>query len=473
MTALELMPIHDFPGSFGWSYDGVALYAPDASYGHPDDLKALIDAAHKRGLMVFLDVVYNHFGPEGNYLSAYAPIQSKQDAEFGEPPNVDGEHAEDVRDFLIENAIYWLDQFHFDGLRLDAVHAIGDNGPKHFLESLSDRVRRDITGRHIHLVTENSRNEAGWLKRYEDGTPQFYTAQWSDDIHHSMHVLATGEPYGYYADFQGGVEQLGRALAEGFCYQGEAVPSDGTSKGEPSNFLPPQAFVAYLQNHDQAGNRPRGERIGQLAEPRVVKALASIILLSPHIPLLFMGEDWGASSPFLYFSDVGGDLPDTIRQARKDQLEDWPELREGQAIPDPLSRETFIASKLDWAEREEEPHAELAAFYRALIALRRAEIVPRLYGTGGFAGSYRVIAERLLDVSWTLGDGTRLQMLANLHRGGGFGAGAVERAAFVAGGRGDRGYAGGVERDGRDCMGREKVGAVIAYGSVHWLVGCR
>ncbi|HEY4201800.1 MAG TPA: malto-oligosyltrehalose trehalohydrolase [Devosiaceae bacterium] len=444
ITAIQLMPLADFPGGRGWGYDGVSLYAPDASYGHPDDLRALVDAAHGHGMMVFLDVVYNHFGPEGNYLPGYAPILSeKHESDFGQGPNVDGQNAQTVRTFLIDNAVFWLRQFHLDGLRFDAVQAIKDDGPEHFLQSLAERIRDEVGDRRFHLIVENSENEAGWLKRDAAGDPEYFTAQWADDIHHALHTVATGESYGYYADYQGGLPQLGRALAEGFAYQGEVIARLNREKGEPSAFLSPVAFVSYLQNHDQVGNRPQGNRIGTILDRHVIEAMASIIVLSPHIPLIFMGEDWNASTPFPYFSDVGGELRDAVRKSRREELKDWPSISEGEDVPDPLAPETFLATKLKWQERDEDGHAASVDFYRRLIAVRREAIVPLLAGAPGYSGRYATIGGRGLEVTWTLAAGTQLRLLANLGAevlpGLSFGAG---RQLFLAGSRRDDGLDG-------------------------------
>jgi maltooligosyltrehalose trehalohydrolase len=416
ITAIELMPIADFRGRWNWGYDGGILFAPDSSYGRPEHLKRLIDEAHTRGLMVFLDVVYNHFGPKGNYLSIYAPVTTnKHSTPWGPAVNFDDEGSRMIRDFAFANARYWLNEFHFDGLRFDAVHAIEDTGPKHMLQDLAEQVRAATDGRHVHLVAENSNNQAKWLTRREDGTPGLYTAQWSDDIHHGLHTAATGEGFWYYADFVGRMDLLARALAEGLAWQGEHMEHEGVDKGEPSAFLPPTAFVSYIQNHDQAGNRPLGERLNHLVPTEVVRALAAIYLLSPQIPLLFMGEEWGADQPFLYFTDVGDDLADAIRESRQKELQDTPELREGnKQTPDPMAEQTFRASKLDWHARDSGEHARYLSLYRRLIGIRKAEVIPRLAGMEGYAGSYEVIGPRSFKISWKLADGAVLSLVANL-----------------------------------------------------------
>jgi maltooligosyltrehalose trehalohydrolase len=416
ITAIELMPVADFAGRWNWGYDGAFLFAPDSSYGRPEDLKELIDEAHARNLMVFLDVVYNHFGPKGNYLSIYAPVMTeKHDTSWGPAVNFDDDGSRMIRDFVMANARYWLNEFHFDGLRFDAVHAIADSGPKHMLQDLAEQIRAATDGRHVHLVAENAKNQAGWLKRRDDGTPGLYTAQWSDDIHHLLHTAATGERFWYYADFAGRIDLLGRALAEGFAWQGEFMEHEGANKGEPSAHLPPAAFVSYLQNHDQIGNRRLGERISHLVPEQCTRTLAAIYLLSPQIPLLFMGEEWAAQQPFHYFSDVGEDLADAVRTSRQEELKDTPDLDEGgEPAPDPMAEETFEASKLQWDDLQQQRSARQLSLYKRLIALRHKEIVPRLSGLGGNAGHYEVLGEHGLRVWWNFADGCELSLVANL-----------------------------------------------------------
>jgi maltooligosyltrehalose trehalohydrolase len=411
VTAIELMPIADFAGRWNWGYDGALLFAPDSSYGRPEDLKALVDAAHARGLMVFLDVVYNHFGPEGNYMTVYAPAYTREhQTPWGPAVNFDDEGSAMIRDFVIANARYWLNEYRFDGLRFDAVHEIRDSGPKHMLQDLAEQVRASTDGRHIHLITENSANQAGWLKRREDGTPGLYTAQWTDDIHHTLHTAVTGEGFWYYADFVGRLDLLARALAEGLGWQGEYMEHEAQCKGEPSAFLPATAFVSYIQNHDQVGNRPRGERLTSLVPPAAYRMMAAIILLSPQIPMLFMGEEWAAREPFLFFSDLQS-LCDKIRQARLDELKDAPGC--GPEAPDPMDEETFRASKLRWDALAGETNRKQLSLYRRLIGIRREHIVPRLAGMQGHSGRHEMIGTHGISVAWTLGDGSELKLMAN------------------------------------------------------------
>ena len=413
ITAIELLPLGDFAGRWNWGYDGAHLFAPDSSYGRPEDLKALIEAAHARGLSVFLDVVYNHFGPKGNYMQVYTPLMNPEhQTPWGPAVNFDAEGSSIIRDYIFANARYWLNEYRFDGLRFDAVHAIRDYGPRHMLQDLAEQIRAATDGRQIHLMVENSDNQAGWLKRRVDGAPWLYDAQWSDDIHHSLHNAITGEAFWYYADFENRIDLVGRALAEGLAWQGEYMEHEGRTKGEPSAFLPATAFVSYAQNHDQAGNRPFGERLTHLVEPARARLWAAIYLLSPQIPMLFMGEEWAARQPFTFFSDVGEDLADAIREGRRAELESFPD--HDREPPDPMAEATFRACKLDWNDREDGEHARFLSLYRRLIALRKKELVPRLFEMTGHSGHYEIIAHRALRVTWTLGDGSVLTLIANL-----------------------------------------------------------
>jgi maltooligosyltrehalose trehalohydrolase len=310
VTAMEIMPIGDFPGTRNWGYDGVFWYAPESTYGRPEHLQAFVDAAHGHGLMVFLDVVYNHFGPEGNYLGVYAPafFTERHHTPWGAAINYDGRDSSAVRDFAIENALYWLGEIRFDGLRLDAVHTIRDDSPRHLLDELAERVRGAFPDRQVHLILENEENEARRLGRNAERQPAHYTAQWNDDVHHVLHTAATGEGNAYYADYLGDDRKLGRSLAEGFAFQGERMRCRGNHRGEPSAHLPPDAFIAFIQNHDQVGNRAFGERLVEIAPDPAVRAVAACYLLLPQVPMLFMGEEWGAEQPFPFFCDFHGDL---------------------------------------------------------------------------------------------------------------------------------------------------------------------
>jgi maltooligosyltrehalose trehalohydrolase len=428
ITAIELMPVADFAGRWNWGYDGVLPFAPDRTYGTPDKLKALVDAAHERGLMMFLDVVYNHFGPDGNYLGQYAP-QFFTDRhrtpwgaaiDFAQPP---------VREFFIHNALYWLNEYRFDGLRLDAVHAILDDSATHVLTELAQRVRAGCgPDRHVHLVLENDANQSHFLER----SPELqYDAQWNDDFHHAGHVVLTRESEGYYADYQRDpLAALGRALAQGFVYQGESsVHRDGEPRGEPTQDLPLPAFVAFLQNHDQVGNRAFGERLAQLVRPELLKAAASILILSPQIPLLFMGEEWASARPFQFFCDFSGELAQAVRDGRRHEFAKFPafaapEVRD--RIPDPNDAATFERSGLDWSEPVREPNAEHLELCRELLATRRAAIVPRLDQARVRDAGYDTTGG-LLRVSWRLADNVELTLVGNLR------ADSADAPIFAAG----------------------------------------
>lgn len=423
ITAVQIMPIAEFYGKFNWGYDGAMWFAPSANYGRPEDLKAFIDAAHRRSLMVFLDVVYNHFGPHGNYLPAIAPIFTKKhESPWGEAINFDGAGAGVVRELVIENALYWTSEFNFDGLRFDAVHTIEDDTPSHILELLSARIRASRPHRYTHLIIENSDNQEIWLRRNSGLEPVHYTAQWNDDVHHLLHAAATGENTGYYADFDNFEERsgmLGRGLAEGFAYQGEMKPHEGMIRGEPSDGLPATSFVVYMQDHDQVGNRVKGDRITRLASDDAVKALIAVYLLSPQIPMVFQGEEWASRQPFPFFSDVPVELREVVRSGRQEELKSTPEHEDPnkpdvEEAVDPTSVRTFTSAKLDWSSLKKEPHKLWFQHYRDLIDLRRMEIVPRLSGQNGFAGEYQLLGVKSVLVTWKMGDGSTLRLYANL-----------------------------------------------------------
>lgn len=421
ITAIELMPIADFPGKRNWGYDGALLFAPDSAYGRPEELKQLIDAAHNKGLMVLLDVVYNHFGPEGNYLHIYAPqfFTKRHQTPWGAAINFDSDGSHTVRDFFIHNALYWLEEYHFDGLRFDAVHAIIDDSNPHILAEIAETIWSGPgKERHIHLVLENDHNAARYLSRDEAGKPRYYTAQWNDDIHHAFHVVATGESDGYYSDYiDKPVARLARCLTEGFAYQGGVSKfRQGEMRGEPSRHLPPGAFVGFMQNHDQIGNRAFGERLSLLAPVERLRALTAIMLLAPFPPLLFMGEEFGASTPFLFFCNFDPNMSKAVRDGRRKEFAKFARFSEPSArklIPDPNDVTTFEKSILDWDCLDASPHDAWLDIYRTLLTIRRDVIVPRLSGIqGGHAGS--VIGMRGLRVHWLLNDGSMLSLIANL-----------------------------------------------------------
>jgi len=418
ITAIELMPLADFPGGRNWGYDGVLPFAPDSSYGAPHQLKALIDAAHGHGLMVLLDVVYNHFGPEGNYLSLYAPqfFSVRHHTPWGAAINFDGEDSHTVREFFIHNALYWLTEFHCDGLRLDAAHAILDDGPVHFLAELARRARSALPDRQLHLVLENEDNQAHFLERDAHGNAQLFSAQWNDDAHHVLHAAASGDAEGYYSDYIGQTDRLGRALAQGFAFQGELMPYRGSARGEPCAHLPPSAFVAFIQNHDQIGNRAFGERITALAPTAAVRAIAAVYLLLPQIPMLFMGEEWRSERPFQFFCDFGAELGAAVSDGRRQEFARFQAFRDEAMrarIPDPQALQTFSDSKLDWSELDAPESAATLRWYRELLAVRRQHLVPLLPALR--AGEYRVLGPSSVLVRWQGSGRTELTLMANLN----------------------------------------------------------
>lgn len=414
VTAIELMPLADFPGRRNWGYDGVLLYAPDRAYGAPDALKALIDRAHALGLMVFLDVVYNHFGPEGNYLNSYAPDFFTRDFRTPWGAAIDFRERA-VRDFYVHNALYWLEEYRFDGLRFDAVHAIVDPDETHILQEIARAVRRRFAGRRqAHLVLENEKNQARFLRHDGEAGQRLYDAQWNDDLHHVLHVLLTGETNGYYEDFAPKtVAKLARGLKEGFVYQGEpSRHQKGKARGEVSADLPPLAFVDFIQNHDQIGNRALGERLAQLAPPEAVQAAQALLLLSPHVPMLFMGEEWGSRTPFMFFCDFHGELGQAVREGRRKEFAAFfADLTE---VPDPLAETTFTGSKLAWDECGKGEHVAWLEHTRRLLSLRAAELMPRLAAGESRAEAAEPLGRHGVRAVWRLGDGSRLTLLANL-----------------------------------------------------------
>jgi maltooligosyltrehalose trehalohydrolase len=412
ITALELMPLADFAGKRNWGYDGVLWYAPDSAYGRPEDLKALIDEAHLRGLMVFLDVVYNHFGPEGNYLGRYAPgFFMEAQTPWGSAIDY---RVPQVRAFAIENALYWLREYRFDGLRLDAVNSIVEPGGLALLSDISAAAGRLAaeTGRHIHLVLENGDNRASILDASQDPPRGKYRAQWNDDYHHAWRVRMTGEKQGYYGDYQRSpLDDIARTLASGFVYQGELSAFRGGPRGEPSGKLSPMAFINFLQNHDQVGNRPLGDRLEGNASVAAIEAALAVLLLAPAIPMLFMGEEWGTRTPFPFFCDFAGDLANAVRKGRRSEYA-WAYAEFGDEVPDALVESTFQSARLDWNERGEPPAKRRLTLVRELLAIRQREIVPRL--SGAAFGDAKAIDGGLLTAHWRMGDGATLSLLANL-----------------------------------------------------------
>jgi maltooligosyltrehalose trehalohydrolase len=415
VTALELMPLGAFAGERGWGYDGVLPFAPHAAYGEPQDLKRLIEAAHAREMMVLLDVVYNHFGPEGNFLARYARefFTDRHRTPWGDAINF--AHPV-VRQFFIHNALYWLDEYRFDGLRIDAVHAMHDQEPR-FIDELAATVQEGPgRERSVHIVLENHRNEARLLgSRGRSGTGE--VSQWNDDFHHPLHAILTGEEDGYYIDYADRpLEHLGRVLTQGFAYQGETSVFSGQRRGEPSTQLPPTAFVNFLQNHDQIGNRAFGERLDRLVEPDPLRAAYAILLLAPQVPLLFMGEEYAASQPFLYFCDYKDELAEAVRTGRRAEFARFrafaaPESRAD--IPDPNAAATFERSRLNWSERASGSHARRLSDICTLLRVRAEYVRSCIPKVIAGESSYEV-RDRGLRVQWALAGDAALVLLANL-----------------------------------------------------------
>lgn len=425
ITAIELMPLNDVPGRRNWGYDGVLLNAPNAQYGRPEDLKRLLRAAHALDIMVYLDVVYNHFGPQLNYLHSYAkPFFTDRHATgWGPAVNLERPRGAFVREFLIDNALMWIRDYGFDGLRFDAVHALKDESDQHFLIELAETLRTRLVGRHLHLMLENEGNESHLLSR-SAGRTKFYNAQWGDDFHNALHVVLTGEREGYYRAFADKpLKHLVRSLTEGFAYQGEVFPLHGKPRGAKSAHLPPDATIFFAQNHDQVGNRALGERLSMLVGIEKLRQAAALVLLSPHIPMLFMGEEAAAETPFYFFCDWQGEAAELTREGRRKEFAAFsafatPELRE--KIPDPVDERTFLASRLDWAAIEHTPRGqEFRALTRELLAIRREKVVPlikegltraaaRLLNSTGGSGE-------ILDVVWRTDSGKALQIIANFN----------------------------------------------------------
>ena len=421
VTAIEVMPVSSFPGKRNWGYDGVLPYAPTDCYGRPEDFKHFVDAAHSKNLMVMLDVVYNHFGPEGNYLHLYAPqfFTDRHKTPWGQAINVDGPGGRNVREYFIHNALYWLEEYQLDGLRFDAVNAILDDSRPDILTELAERVRKSIAkDRLVHLVLENDNNAAHYLTGGSDSRTYAYTAQWNDDFHHAAHVLLTHESDGYYADYSANPAwHLGRCLAEGFGYQGETSHyRGGKLRGEPSRDLPPGCFISFLQNHDQVGNRALGERITGLADPAALKAMLAVCLLAPSPPLLFMGEEFGASTPFLFFCDFGPDLAPKVTEGRREEFSRFSQFNSEEVrkkIPDPNKEETFLRSKLDWTSLQSSPHSDWLDLYRKLLTIRQSAIVPRIKNMQSRKARFEVLGAKALSVVWPFASGGTLHLFAN------------------------------------------------------------
>jgi len=375
ITALEIMPIAEFPGSFGWGYDGVNIFAPTHLYGHPDDVRAFINTAHQLGLMVILDVVYNHFGPDGNYLNHFAAgyFNRQKKTDWGEAINFDGKDARPVRDFYIANARYWIEEFHFDGLRFDATQQIFDASPVHILAEIAQAVRASAGPRQVYLVGENEPQQVKYLRPAAEGGCDL-DALWNDDYHHSALVAASGRSQAYYSNHRGTPQEFVSALKHGFLYQGQWYHWQAQRRGRPAWDLSPQRFVVFLENHDQLANSLRGERFHQMTSPGHFRALTAVTLLAPQTPLLFQGQEFSASAPFLYFADHEPGLRAIVSRGRREFLEQFPSVAAREChgvLAEPGERSTFDRCKLNFAER----HTNGASYrlHQDLLAIRRTD----------------------------------------------------------------------------------------------------
>ncbi len=428
ITAIELMCIADFPGLRNWGYDSVLMYAPDSSYGRPDDLKAFIDAAHHRGIQVILDVVYNHFGPEGNYLPRYFPqlLTSDHTTPWGDALNFDedsangGVCAKQVRELILHNALYWVEEFHIDGLRLDASHTIIDHSRLHVLDEMAIRVREfaaaQLPPRHVHLIREDEDNVSNALVRNAEGIAERYTAQWNHDM---SHLLGAGmrsvfdEPGDGSPDDE--TRRLSHAIAEGFILAAEDKESRGEGEAHRCE-VPPTAFISFVQTHDLIGNRIAGERIHALIPPQHVHAVMAVLLLVPQVPMLFMGDEFAATSPFPYFCDFHGQLGHDVGKGRREFLQKLHNASDEELAksPDPQAEETFLSAKLNWQELEDSAHSDWLPWYRNILRVRLESIAPLISRLGGRCGQPRILAANTFEVAWMLNEGRELRLSANL-----------------------------------------------------------
>jgi maltooligosyltrehalose trehalohydrolase len=388
MTAIELMPIADFPGRWNWGYDGVGLFAPARCYGRPDDLRRLVNSAHERGLAVLLDVVYNHLGPDGNYLGAFSPFyfSNKEKTAWGTALNLDGAQSRPVREFFIENALHWIHEYHFDGLRLDATHALFDTSKRHFLTELAERVHDSVRDRQVLVIAEDHRNLATMIKPPAEGGWGL-DAVWADDFHHQIRRCLASDHEGYYRDFTGKVTDLATTIRQGWFYCGQHSIHFNEPRGTDPSSIPPRRFVHCLQNHDQIGNRATGDRLHHQIDLASYRAATVLLLCSPATPLLFMGQEWAATTPFLFFTDHKKELGQKVTEGRRQEFKNFSAFTDPaarQKIPDPQAEATFQASKLRWTEKDQEPHASIFRLYRTMLHLRRDEPALRASERGSF-----------------------------------------------------------------------------------------
>lgn len=413
VTLIEVMPVAEVPGRFNWGYDGVGLFAPTRLYGRPDDFRRLVDRAHALGLGVLLDVVYNHLGPDGNYLKRFAEeyFTGRYGTDWGEALNFDGEGSAGVREFFLANAGYWIDEFHLDGLRLDAVHAIHDASPDHILAEIARRVRRSARGRGTLVIAEDELLRTALIRPVEEGGFGL-DAAWNDDFHHSARVAATGRREGYYRAYRGTPQELISAVKWGFLFQGPGRAEGEPPRGAPTFGVPPARFVTFLQNHDQIAHSARGLRLHQITSPGRCRALTALLLLAPGTPLLFMGQEFAASSPFLFFADHEPALAGLMREGRARFLTQFASVADPAmqaALDDPGDPATFARCKLDLGERER--HAAALRLHRDLLALRRADPAFRAQRSGAVDGA--VLGDRALALRFFDDVGDRL-LLVNL-----------------------------------------------------------
>ena len=413
VTVLEVMPVAEFPGRFGWGYDGVDLFAPTRLYGTPDDFRHFVDRAHALGLAVILDVVYNHLGPAGNYLKEFADAYfSKRKTEWGEALNFDGPDSEPVREYFVANAGYWVDEFHLDGLRLDATQSIFDESPEHILAAISRRVQEAAAGRQTIVVGENEPQQSRLVRRPERGGYGL-DGLWNDDFHHSAVMALTGRREAYYLDYRGVPQELISAAKYGYLYQGQRYAWQEKRRGTPSYDLPPESFVTFIENHDQVANLGNGRRLDQLTSPGLLRAMTGLFLLLPETPMLFMGQEFAASSPFQYFADHAPDLAKVVREGRHKFLSQFPSAARPEMrhlLADPADPETFLRSKLNLSERES--HPEMVALHRDLLRLRREDPVFAAQRARGLDGA--VLGERAFVLRFFGQDGDDRLLLVNL-----------------------------------------------------------
>ena len=417
VTAIEVMAINDFAGTRGWGYDGVLPYAPDSAYGRPDDVKAFIDAAHARGLAVIFDVVYNHFGPEGNYISRYFPqiCSEGHDTAWGKAMNFDGEGSAEVRAFFLHNALYWIEEFHADGLRIDASHAMIDTSPKHILDEMAEQVRACAAGREIHLILEDEENVSSRLMRGDNGATPLFTAQWNHDMTH----LLSASMGNIAPERDSQSDETGKTatmLAQGYVL----TPTAQQHPDEVRCKVPPTAYIAFLQTHDLIGNRISAERLDLLVSKEALRAVSAVLLLLPQTPMLFMGQEWSASQHFPFFCDYHGDLAVKIRDGRADSLRKMHSTDDLSGAFDPGAESTFLSAKLNWDELGHEPHATELAWFRDILHVRRERIAPLLADLHERCGNAEVLAPGAFVIAWHFA-GKTLTLCANLawsERGG-------------------------------------------------------